>query len=82
MSTVLFGSDGVVKLADFGLGKLLDRNQIFTRSLVGVSLCVARKVHVACTLQMLTLVIFDGLGCLQTPGYLAPVCNVAPLLIR
>jgi hypothetical protein len=37
MSTVLFGSDGVVKLADFGLGKLLDRNQIFTRSLVGVS---------------------------------------------
>jgi len=38
MSSVLFGSDGVVKLADFGLGKLLDRNQILTRSLVGVSL--------------------------------------------
>jgi serine/threonine protein kinase len=56
MSTVLFGSDGVVKLADFGLGKLLDRKQIFTRSLVGVSLCVAPKVRVARTLQMLTLV--------------------------
>jgi len=38
MSIVLFGSDGVVKLADFGLAKLLDRNQILTRSLVGVSL--------------------------------------------
>jgi serine/threonine protein kinase len=64
MSTVLFGSDGVVKLADFGLGKLLDRKQIFTRSLVGVSLCVAPKVRVARTLQMLTLVTFGGLGCL------------------
>jgi hypothetical protein len=46
-STVLFGSDGVVKLVDFGLGKLADRNQIFTRSNVGVSLSVARKVRVA-----------------------------------
>jgi serine/threonine protein kinase len=45
MSTVLFGSDGVVKLADFGLGKLLDKNQIFTRSLVGVSLSVAPRVR-------------------------------------
>jgi hypothetical protein len=30
---------------------------------------------------MLTSVAFDGLGCLQTPGYLAPVCNMAPLPI-
>ncbi len=59
---MLFTSSGVVKLADFGLSKILDRNQRHAVSLVGVSTSVGMSPEIA-----------EDAKIAKTRGYLAPV---------